>query len=89
VETYIADFYCREAGLVIEVDGSIHETSAENDRVRQAVIESQGLTVLRFTNTDVLTRLEEVLQAIRDKLPIPNDAPPGVPPLRSGEGARG
>jgi 5-methyltetrahydrofolate--homocysteine methyltransferase len=90
VETYIADFYCREAGLVIEVDGSVHETSGEDDRLRQAVIEAQGLTVLRFTNEAVLTRLDDVLQAIREKLPVPNDpGPPAVPPLRSGEGARG
>jgi very-short-patch-repair endonuclease len=90
VETYIADFYCREAGLVIEVDGSVHETSGEDDRLRQAVLEAQGLTVLRFTNEAVLTRLDDVLQTIREKLATSNDtAPKPVPPLRNGEGARG
>jgi very-short-patch-repair endonuclease len=90
VDRFIVDFYCREASLVIEVDGAIHDSTVEDDLVRQAVLEAQGLTVLRFTNEAVLTRLDDVLQTIREKLATSNDtAPKPVPPLRNGEGARG
>src|SRR5712691_8821578 len=47
---YIADFYCREANLVIECDGAIHELNERwhHDQERDAYLISQGLKVLRF-----------------------------------------
>jgi cyclase len=49
---YIADFYCHQHKLVIEVDGGIHSLPeiALNDLERQRYLESAGLKVLRFTN---------------------------------------
>ena len=50
IGNYIADFYCAEASLVIELDGSQHyeEKNKESDAERTAFLESYGLTVIRF-----------------------------------------
>ena len=52
---YIADFYCRQLGLVIEVDGSQHNTleAEEYDRIRTEYMNAHGLTVIRFSNDEV------------------------------------
>lgn len=47
---FIVDFYCHQAKLVVEIDGSIHEGRIKEDAVRTKHIESFGLKVLRFTN---------------------------------------
>ena len=49
---YIADFYCREASLVIECDGSVHERNEQwhHDQKRDAYMIFSGLRILRFTN---------------------------------------
>jgi very-short-patch-repair endonuclease len=63
---YIADFYCHPAGLVIEIDGPIHERQTEYDNERQTIIELNDLRVLRFTNDQVLNELDTVLAQISD-----------------------
>ena len=63
VAGYIADFYCHEAGLAIEVDGDTHDDPAR-DAYRDTVFESKGIRVLRFTNAQVLHETEAVLEAI-------------------------
>ena len=45
---YTADFYCAEAGLVIELDGSTHEHRVESDRARDAWMRERGIAVLRI-----------------------------------------
>jgi len=63
---FILDFYCHEAALAIEVDGGQHFTDRgiAHDRARTAFLENHGLRVLRFTDTDVLTRFDDVCRAI-------------------------
>ena len=63
---YIADFYCKEAGLIIELDGGQHydEAGMESDQERTAVLESYGLTVIRFTNLDIHKNFRGVCQTI-------------------------
>ncbi|MBN4062283.1 MAG: hypothetical protein COA57_12145 [Flavobacteriales bacterium] len=63
---FFADFYCHEALLVIEVDGDIHELKEvkEYDAERQEYIEGLGLTVLRFTNEEVLEEPDRVAEEI-------------------------
>jgi very-short-patch-repair endonuclease len=65
IDRYVADFYCPKVGLVVELDGPIHDSQAVADAQRQAYIESLGLRVLRFTNNDVLHNLPKVLETIR------------------------
>jgi very-short-patch-repair endonuclease len=66
---YIADFYCHAAKLVIELDGEVHETQSDRDVDRDAWMQSNGLTILRFKNTKVIQDLEQVLQTIICNLP--------------------
>ncbi|HEY3415064.1 MAG TPA: endonuclease domain-containing protein [Armatimonadota bacterium] len=66
IDGFIADFYCHTAGLVVEVDGPIHETQRDSDAQRDAVMESRGLLVLRFTNEDIQNRITHVLGIISD-----------------------
>jgi len=63
---YIVDFYCHQAKLVVELDGSQHyePEEAEKDRIRTKYLESLGLHVLRFTNLEVLQQFRAVCEAI-------------------------
>jgi very-short-patch-repair endonuclease len=67
---YIADFMCKELDLVIEVDGGYHleVTQREKDAKRQADLENTGFTVLRFTNEEVLKRMNMVIEAIEHEV---------------------
>ncbi|ADE10686.1 ATP-dependent RNA helicase HrpA [Sideroxydans lithotrophicus] len=68
--SYILDFYCHETKLAIELDGGQHAEGAQlkHDEMRSAWLKTQGITVLRFWNNDVLTNTEGVLQTIFDCL---------------------
>jgi very-short-patch-repair endonuclease len=68
IDRFIADFYCADAQIIIEVDGPVHEYTPEEDAIRQEFIESLGFRVLRFTNDDVQQNLDAVIQVITDAL---------------------
>ena len=63
---YIVDFACLERRLVVEVDGGQHVEQADADEQRTRWLESQGYTVLRFWNNEVLGQTEHVAQAVFD-----------------------
>ncbi len=67
---YIVDFFCPRAKLVIEVEGSHHfsDEMTEYDRIRNEYLSSLGLRVLRFTNIDVLTHIESVVESIIENI---------------------
>ncbi|WP_299098602.1 endonuclease domain-containing protein [uncultured Winogradskyella sp.] len=65
---YIADFYCHEIGLVIEIDGDSHEYSFLYDVKRQKEIEAYGVTFLRFSNEEVKKNMFSVLLVIEEKV---------------------
>ncbi|OIP97831.1 hypothetical protein AUK40_02425 [Candidatus Wirthbacteria bacterium CG2_30_54_11] len=73
---YIADFYCPELKLVIEVDGGQHytEQGAAYDAVRAEYMRSVGIETIRFTNAEVLQRIDSVIAVIVEaaKLTPPN-----------------
>ena len=64
--SYIVDFYCARAKLVVELDGSQHYDSegAARDAQRTRYLESLGLQVLRFSNADIHKNLRGVCQVI-------------------------
>lgn len=64
---YIADFYCPERLLVIEVDGDSHfdERGLSHDKQRDAYMAGLSLTVLRFSNREVMQNLPGVVVSIR------------------------
>jgi very-short-patch-repair endonuclease len=63
---YIIDFFCPDAKLVIELDGDQHGTDemVKRDTARTSWLESQGYTVLRFANWEVLKERRRVLEVI-------------------------
>lgn len=63
---YIVDFYCHEIGLVIEIDGSIHDNNFLEDAERQGKMEKYGLRFLRFSNNEVLSNMMVVMNTIRN-----------------------
>ena len=66
IDNFIVDFYCHEAKLVIELDGSQHyeEDAIVYDAERTKILESYGLTVIRFTNLEVDKKFRAVCQVI-------------------------
>ena len=66
IGNYIADFYCHQAKLVVELDGSQHYSPEEQeyDARRTNYLHSQGLCVMRFSNLDVMQRFCDVCAAI-------------------------
>ena len=71
-DRYVVDFYCAEAGLVIELDGSVHDTPETRayDAQRTRELQARGLKVLRFRNEEALSDLSRVLEIVRDRIPI-------------------
>ncbi|MDY6867770.1 MAG: endonuclease domain-containing protein [Chloroflexota bacterium] len=73
IQTFIVDFYCPAAKLVIEIDGAIHMTQLEYDQVRETDLRVMGYQILRFTNERVITDLDgvlgEILQALSPRHP--------------------
>lgn len=67
IGSYVADFVCREAMLIIEVDGATHSTDAEikRDGIRSSHLESLGYTIVRVQNDDVYNAMEGVLRTIQ------------------------
>lgn len=61
---YIVDFICRKLSLIIEIDGSSHFAKDEKDFIRQKYLESHGYTVLRFSESIVVYRIDEVVAEI-------------------------
>lgn len=61
---YIADFYCEELKLIIELDGQIHLKLQEQDLIRTDQMIQRGYQVLRFTNDDVLNNWDYVERMI-------------------------
>lgn len=61
---YFADFVCREAKLVVEVDGATHSTDDEirGDERRAAFLRAQGYRIARFANEEVYRNLDGVLE---------------------------
>lgn len=70
IEGYIADFYCHEHKVVIELDGSQHFTTEglRKDEQRSMRLSELGIEVLRFDNRQVLSETESVLQVIYERV---------------------
>lgn len=89
---FFGDFVCQAARLVVEADGETHvgEAARARDAQRTAYLEREGYRVLRFSNADILTNLDGVVDAIRAALaPSPSHAPLARGPLPLPQGERG
>ena len=66
IDIFIADFYCHQLKLVIEIDGGIHKSvdQREYDIAREAELEHWGIKVIRFTNEEVENNISRVQNEI-------------------------
>ena len=65
---FIADFYCAELKLIVEVDGGYHGSSAQQQRdaSRTKILEQEGFRVIRFTNEQVLQHMVSVIGSLEE-----------------------
>ena len=67
---YIADYYCHELKLIIELDGEIHllKENKEYDIGRAIFLNEFGIEIIRFTNDQVINETDFVIEAIEKKI---------------------
>ncbi len=65
---FIADFYCHELLLVIEVDGEIHQRQIDYDEMRSELLKNKKIAVIRFTNEEVLDNINPTLIRLKEKV---------------------
>jgi molybdenum cofactor cytidylyltransferase len=82
---YIADFYCAEKKLAIEVDGEYHKFQKSQDANRDAVLAEMGISTLRIRNEEV-EDVSKVLKKIKEKLSSLPSTHPSAPSLQGREG---
>ena len=70
IQLFIVDFYCHEQKLIIEIDGEYHNSieQIQKDIEREGLLIFQDLSVLRFTNAEVLENMDMVLKNIKDRI---------------------
>ena len=68
IQGFIVDFYCHRAGLVVEVDGDVHDLQKEEDERREKVLRELGLRVVRFRNDEVVSELSTVVRKIKESV---------------------
>ena len=70
IGSFIVDFYCKKAKIVIELDGSQHyeEKGIEKDKIRDEFFENLNIKVMRFTNLEIQTKFEAVCEMIDDEV---------------------
>ena len=97
IDGFIADFYCHTARLVIEADGGVHDAQADYDRERDEIIATHQITILRFTNHQIINDTETVMAqitaAVHASVSSPSVSFPSIsfpsisfPPLKEGPG---
>jgi very-short-patch-repair endonuclease len=64
---YLADFYCHEHALIVELDGGIHETQKDYDAARETHLAERGFRIVRFKNEEVEKDLNGVLRKILEE----------------------
>jgi very-short-patch-repair endonuclease len=70
VNGFVVDFYCHAVGLVVEIDGGVHDGQHEADTARTLVLQRLGLEVLRFRNDEILQRLDQAVRRICEECVI-------------------
>lgn len=69
IDNYIVDFYCPKLGLVVEVDGNIHDTleAQAYDQERTKTLENYNLKVIRFRNEEIEMEFDKVCMMLMDE----------------------
>lgn len=75
LDSFIADFYCAKLGLIVEIDGEVHNFQKARDRERDNILEQKfGLRIIRYTNEEILSDVRKVADNLMKK--IKNMTPP-------------
>ncbi len=84
IDGFIVDFYCEQAKFVVEIDGSVHDTTEQQsyDDHRNKVFNAKGISVIRFSNDEVIFKIDSVLDKLQKSLN-------GLIPSPGGEGIKG
>ncbi len=61
---YIVDFYCANTNVVVEIDGNSHNNKQAYDAQRDIYLQSLGLTVIHFSDVDIMQRLPQVMEML-------------------------
>jgi len=85
--TYIADFFCPSAKLIVELDGGQHSEDEQmhRDEIRTRWLALRGYRVLRIWNSDLKQRPNDILDMIMDAIQHPPSGPSGHLPPRGGK----
>lgn len=76
LNNFIADFYCAELMLVIEVDGDSHIKQREYDILRSEKLEEYGIKVIRYQNDETMSNIEAVYKDLKKKIKsLPQNSP--------------
>jgi len=70
IGNYIVDFYCKDLGVVIEIDGASHNNKVEYDKERDEYLRSLGLKVIHISDLDVKENLEGIMIYLQRELSI-------------------
>ncbi len=65
IGNYIVDFYCANLNLVVEIDGSSHDSKSEYDEERDAYLTGLGLQVIHFSDKDVLQTTNKIIEYLK------------------------
>ena len=87
IDRFIVDFYCAQRGLIVEVDGEVHQRQVAADQEREQALTTLGFRVIRFPNAQVLEQTDQVLEQILDALEVTPSPKSGFDDF--GEGAGG
>ncbi len=68
---FIADFYCHEHGLVVEIDGKIHDYGKDHDQLRTHIMNHFGINVVRVRNDEIEKDVQKVLTRLKGYLNLP------------------
>ena len=72
IKGFIADFYCSDFNLVVEIDGAAHQTQEEYDQERDRIMRQHGIRVIRFSNDDVVNHMDTVIRRILSDPTLPS-----------------
>ena len=73
IDRYIVDFYCAKLRVAIEIDGDSHAESVSDDVMRTAILSAQGVSVLRYSNRDVMQNIEGIYEDVLSRIRLIND----------------
>jgi len=80
---FVADFYCHETRLVVELDGDVHIRRKDHDKARDHIMKSMGINVIRISNEDMASNVKKVISSIAEQLNKTDDNVPSL--IKRGE----